>query len=154
VTDDHGDAHLDTGGEAPCFAPFLDDLDLRDPPARHVVVVELGAVPDGDDGVAWHLPHDGELDANLVRLGPGGTIGGHRNDEVDVLIIVRTGTAGLRVDDDRRELGPGTLALVPRGAVRAIDAGTKGVEYLSIHRRRAGLSIGRAPGQRDQSSTR
>jgi quercetin dioxygenase-like cupin family protein len=146
--------NADEGGEAPCFAPFLDELDVREPPARDAVLVDLDAVAAGGDGVAWHLPHDGDLDANLVRLGPAGSIGAHRNGEVDVLIVVRSGTAELDVDGTRTGLHRGSLALVPRGARRAIAAGTDGVEYLSIHRRRAGLAIGAGPAQRDQSSTR
>lgn len=142
MSTDDADGRADLGGEAPCFAPFLEELDLREQPARGLVLVDLDAVATGAAGVAWHLPHDGDLDANLVRLGPGGAIGGHRNDEVDVLIVVRSGTAGLAVDGDRAGLGQGSIAMVPRGAVRAITAGPDGVEYLSIHRRRVGLTIG------------
>lgn len=151
---DGADDPGDLGGEAPCFAPFLDELDLHEPPAHDLVLVDLDAVAAGAAGVAWHLPHDGDLDANLVRLGPGGAIDEHRNDEVDVLIVVRSGAAQLTVDGDRADLRQGSLAMVPRGALRAITAGPDGVEYLSIHRRRIGLAIGTGPAQRDQSSTR
>ena len=48
------------------------------------------------DGVVWSLPHGGDLDANLVRLGPDAAIGEHRNDEVDVLIYVQSGSGELR----------------------------------------------------------
>lgn len=146
----------DEGGEAPCFAPFVDELDLRDVPgACPAVVFDLDAAPASvGDGVAWHLPHDGDLDANLVRLGPSGSIGEHGNSEVDVLIVVRSGSAVLHVDGLRSELGDGSLAMVPRGALRSIEGGDDGVEYLSIHRRRAGLTIGSPRAQRDQSSTR
>lgn len=138
----------DEGGEAPCFAGFLDELDLRESdspsPSRPPVVVRLASVgtgSPGSDGVLWHLPHDGDLDANLVRLGACGAIGEHVNNEVDVLIVVRSGSAELEIDGQRATLDAGSLALVPRGAMRSIEAGTEGVEYLSIHRRRAGLSI-------------
>lgn len=154
MSTDDADRFADVGGEAPCFAPFLDELDLREQPARSAVLVDLDGVAPGADGVAWHLPHDGDLDANLVRLGPAGSIDEHRNQEVDVLIVVRSGTAELAVSGARADLRQGSLAMVPRGAPRAITAGPDGVEYLSIHRRRVGLTIGASRAQRDQSSTR
>jgi quercetin dioxygenase-like cupin family protein len=41
----------------------------------------------GDPGALWRL--DGEdLQANLVRLGRGDRIAPHRNDEVEVLVVV------------------------------------------------------------------
>jgi quercetin dioxygenase-like cupin family protein len=134
----------DPGGRAPI------------PDAGHhgtVTVTDLRAVPtSGGDGVAWSLPHGGDLDANLVRLGPAGAIGEHRNDEVDVLVVVQSGRGELVVDDEVLPLAPEHLALVPRGRRRSIRAGSEGIAYLSIHRRRDGLrlqprrGVPRAPG--------
>lgn len=131
------DAGVDTGGEAPCYAHLLGD-------GRAAVVVELDRVPDGASGAAWSLPHDGDLDANLVRLGAGESIGAHENREVDVLIIVRRGDGSVRIDDVTWPLAAGALALVPVGSRRSITAWSAGLEYLSIHRRRGGLTIGGA----------
>jgi hypothetical protein len=48
-------------------------------------------------GALWRL--DGEdLQANLVRLGPGDRIQPHRNDEVEVLMVVVSGRGELTVD--------------------------------------------------------
>lgn len=125
----------DEGGEAPCYAHLLGD-------ERPAVVVELDRVPPGDGGAVWSLPHDGDLDANLVRLAPGQSIGAHVNVEVDVLIVVRRGDGSVHVDDVTWPLAPDSVALVPVRSQRSISAGTAGLEYLSIHRRRDGLAIG------------
>lgn len=130
----------DQGGEAPCLLPVFE---------REVVTVDLTVVAaeaasdagSGAGGAVWSLPHDGDLDANLVVLHAGGSIGAHVNREVDVLMVVRRGTVTLTVDDEAIALRAGSLALVPQSRSRAIVAGDDGVEYLSIHRRRDGLRI-------------
>jgi quercetin dioxygenase-like cupin family protein len=105
-------------------------------------LVDLGAVPTGGgDGVVWSLPHGGDLDANLVRLGPHAAIGEHRNDEVDVLVYVQSGSGELTVADEAHPLSGEHLALIPRGRRRSIRAGSRGLVYLSIHRRRDGLAL-------------
>ena len=134
---EQADRDCDTGGEAPCCAHLLGH-------ERSAVVVELDRVPAGASGAAWSLPHDGDLDANLVRLGAGESIGAHENREVDVLIVVRRGDGSVRVDDVTWPLAAGSLAMVPVGSRRSITSGSTGLEYLSIHRRRSGLTIGGA----------
>lgn len=96
----------------------------------------------GIGGVVWKLPHEGDLDGNLVRLAAGRSIDAHVNDEVDVLLVVRTGGGELTVDGERHPLDTTTVALVPRGTSRSITAGPEGIAYLSIHRHRSGLHIG------------
>jgi quercetin dioxygenase-like cupin family protein len=124
------------GGEAPCLLPVFE---------REVVSADLSAAAQegrtGAGGAVWSLPHDGDLDANLVVLHPGGSIGEHVNREVDVLVLVVAGAATLTVDGEPIALASGSLALVPRLRSRSIAAGDEGVEYLSVHRRRAGLRI-------------
>ncbi len=145
----------DLGGEAPCLAHLFDtDPDAGDSDtvatavaAGAAVVVDAHRVGEGDgDGVAWSLPHGGDLDANLVRLHPGGAIGEHVNGAVDVAISVVAGGGRLLVDGEPHGLAAGTFAHVPRGHRRAIDAGPDGLVYLSIHRRREALAIGAKPG--------
>ncbi len=105
-------------------------------------VTDLGAVPTrGGDGVVWSLPHGGDLDANLVRLGPGAAIGEHCNDEVDVLVYVQSGSGELTMDEEVQPVAAGNLALIPRDSRRSIRAGNRGLTYLSIHRRRNGLTL-------------
>lgn len=106
------------------------------------VVADLGSLsPVGRPGVVWSLPHGGDLDANLVRLHPGGIIDTHVNDDVDVLIFVQSGGGELTVDGTGYELRSDVLALVPRGSRRRVVAGPKGVYYLGVHRRRGPLTI-------------
>jgi quercetin dioxygenase-like cupin family protein len=100
-----------------------------------------------DDGVHWTLAGSDDLNANLVRLGPDRSMAEHRNEDVDVLVIVMAGSARLVVDDEDRLVAPGVLALVPRGATRAIHAGADGLAYITVHRRRGPLGI-RASGRR------
>ncbi len=125
----------ESGGDPACWAH------LGDPPTTDDVVVDLSVMTAGGDGVIWHLPHGGDLDANLVRLGPGASIGEHVNAEVDVLVAVQTGAGVISIDGRRRRLAADHVALVPRGASRSIVAGTEGLRYLSIHRRRT-MTVG------------
>jgi len=98
-------------------------------------------------GARWRL--DGEdLQANLVRLGPGDRIQPHRNHEVEVLMVVVSGRGELTLDGQVHQLAPMTLVHLPKGTVRAIAAVDGPLTYLSVHRRRpAGLQVGR-PAQR------
>ncbi|MFE6780125.1 hypothetical protein [Streptomyces sp. NPDC057702] len=55
-------------------------------------------------------------------------------------------TAGARA----ASLGPGALVWLPHGAHRALFAGSAGLTYLTVHRRRPGLAIGSpAPVERE-----
>ncbi|MFD7101213.1 hypothetical protein ACFWA0_41210, partial [Streptomyces xanthophaeus] len=65
--------------------------------------------------------------------------------EVDVLVVVVAGTGSLSLDEAELEVGPGSLTLMPRGVPRAILAGPDGLTFLTAHRRRSGMSIGRLP---------
>ena len=128
----------DTGGEAPCRAG---ELTADGTGGRVLVEADLDAAA-GAGGAVWNLPHDGDLDANLVRLDPGQRIAEHGNDEVDVMFVVRSGSGEIAVDGIRHVLGPTSLALVPRGSRRAVVAGSEGIVYLTVHRRRGPLTIG------------
>jgi quercetin dioxygenase-like cupin family protein len=119
-----------------------------------VAQVDLASLAAGEErsGTLWRL--DGEdLQANLVRLGEGDRIQPHRNDEVDVLVVVVSGRGELTLGGQVHPLAPTTLVHVPKGTVRAIAAVDGPLAYLSVHRRRsAGLQIGsanpRVPGSR------
>jgi quercetin dioxygenase-like cupin family protein len=94
-------------------------------------------------GARWRL--DGEdLQANLVRLDQGDRIAPHRNDEVEVLVVVVFGRGELALDGQVHQLAPMVIAHLPKGTVRAIEAVDGPLAYLSVHRRRpAGLQVGR-----------
>ena len=95
----------------------------------------------GADGVVWSLPHRGDLDANLVKLGPGGRVADHRNDDVDVIVVVVGGEGAVTVDGDVRTLRPHHLVRIPKGTRRTVEAGPDGLVYVTVHRARAGLRI-------------
>jgi quercetin dioxygenase-like cupin family protein len=106
--------------------------------------VDLASLAAGAEGsgALWRL--DGEdLQANLVRLGVGDRIQSHRNDEVDVLVVVISGRGELALGGQVHPLAPMALVHVPKGTVRAIVAVDGPLAYLSVHRRRSGgLQVG------------
>jgi quercetin dioxygenase-like cupin family protein len=68
-------------------------------------------------------PLDGEdLQANLVRLGVGDQIQPHRNDEVDVVVVVVSGRGELTLGGQVHPLAPMALVHLPKGTVRAMVA--------------------------------
>ncbi len=71
-----------------------------------VTPVDLASLAVGEErsGALWRL--DGEdLQANLVRLSVGDRIQPHRNDEVDVLVVVISGRGELALGGQVHPLG-------------------------------------------------
>jgi quercetin dioxygenase-like cupin family protein len=103
------------------------------------VVDLLATVRDSTtQGAIWS--HAGsDLNANLVRLEPGESVGGHINDEVEVLLVGLLGEGTVELDGRWYRVGAGQLLVLPKGALRAIEAGETGFAYLTCHRRRPGL---------------
>src|SRR5688572_11499498 len=85
----------DEGGDPACWAHLFDDDDLEAADLSGL----LDAAVEGN-GVHWTLRSASDLNANLVRLEPGAEMGAHRNDEVDVLVVVLSGSGHL-VSDTR-----------------------------------------------------
>lgn len=97
-------------------------------------------------GALWQLAEKGrELDANLVRLPPDAEVGEHQEDVLDVLLVVLAGgghvRAGTGAGTQTLELTPTTVVWLPRTSRRALAAGPDGLAYLTVHRRRPGLTI-------------
>ncbi|MEZ5246028.1 MAG: hypothetical protein R2707_13095 [Acidimicrobiales bacterium] len=137
----------DLGGDPACWAHLFDEGDDDsgiDGLPDGALTVDLGAARVGGGGVIWSLPHGGDLDANLVRLDPDGAIGEHVNNDVDVLMFVQSGAGQVYIGETRRDVASDHLVLIPRGARRSITAGSSGITYLSVHRRRSPLGIGRS----------
>jgi quercetin dioxygenase-like cupin family protein/hemerythrin-like domain-containing protein len=101
------------------------------------------AAPEQSPGTAEGLASD-ELNVTPLSWKAGTGPPEHVNEERDVLVVVLDGSATLSVDGEKRELSRGETAIVPKGRKRKITAGGEGVRYLSVHRRRPPLQIGRA----------
>ena len=103
------------------------------------VVDLLGLAHSGDaQGPIW--AHGGEdLNANLIRLRAGEGVAAHVNGEVEVLLVGIAGGGIVEVNGRRHELGAGHALVIPKGALRATEAGDNGFAYLTCHTRRAPL---------------
>lgn len=110
---------------------------------RSVNLGEIAGSATGREGVVWTLEGSADLNANLVRFEAGGGVGEHVNEEVDVLIVGVSGSGSVGVDGEEHPLSSGVTVFVPRGARRLTRATTEGFAYLSVHRRRGPLRIGR-----------
>jgi quercetin dioxygenase-like cupin family protein len=104
--------------------------------------VDLTRIP-GDGGVVWSCSPGG-FHANLVVLASGHSVASHRNDSLDVLIVVVEGTAEVTIDGASHEIEAGGALVVPQGSTRTIAAGDHApVRYLTVHGERSALTVGR-----------
>jgi quercetin dioxygenase-like cupin family protein len=104
--------------------------------------------PEQSPGSADELAPD-ELNVTKLSWQAGSGPPEHVNEEQDVLMVVLDGSATLNIDGEQRELARGETAIIAKGRKRKITAGADGVRYLSVHRRRPPLQIGRAPERSD-----
>ena len=128
-------------------AAFVQNERVGASPGRADAPVSVDAIPwllgATGNGVSWTLLGSGELNMNLVRLEPGEEMGEHVNDAVDVALIALVGSADLKIGEEAVALHPGVVAHIPRGSRRRLRAGSLPFGYLTVHRRRHGLSISR-----------
>ncbi|AEW98900.1 cupin domain-containing protein [Streptantibioticus cattleyicolor] len=97
-------------------------------------------------GAVWKLAESGrQLDANVVHLPAGQRVAPHTEPDLDVLLHVLAGGGAVETAEGRLPLAPGTLLWLPHGAARGLVAGEAGLSYLTVHRRRPGMVIGRRP---------
>ncbi|MGA5525779.1 hypothetical protein [Streptomyces pseudogriseolus] len=103
----------------------------------------LAAAVGGDRaGALWRLAESGrQLDANVVRLPPGHRVDTHREPDLDVLLLVLAGHGTLTAPDGEHPLPTGALTWLPHGSTRSLSAGPAGLTYLTVHRRRPGMTI-------------
>lgn len=111
-------------------------------------VVDLAEVAsaEGGLGVVWSQEGSEDLNANLVRFPTGKGVGEHVNGEVDVLIVGVSGAGYVAVDRLDHRLRSGVAVLVPKGARRSTRSDSSDFAYLTVHRRRGPLRIGRPGG--------
>ena len=70
-------------------------------------------------GVIWTLDTSSDLNANLVRFNTGQGVGGHVNDEVEVIVLGVSGSRIVTVDREEHALSTGMLVFIPKVARRA-----------------------------------
>lgn len=102
--------------------PFVNLLQLAEEPQHRI---------------AWSASSD-DLNTNLLTLKPGEAVEPHRNDEVDVLLVVITGEGTLTVSGEQHRLAPSVAVIIPKGTERAITSETS-LAYLTCHKQRRGL---------------
>ena len=98
----------------------------------------------GEDvsGAVWKLRMaERDLDANVVNLPPGQSIGRHQGPDLDVLILVLDGHGTLGTERDEVALAAGMLVWLPKRSQRAFAAGGAGLQYLTVHPRRTDLLL-------------
>jgi quercetin dioxygenase-like cupin family protein len=128
----------------PLIERLVEDLPELQAPRRDEVEA---AAPERSPDAAEALASE-ELNATPLSWKAGSGPPEHVNDERDVLVVVLDGSATLSIDGEERELARGETAIVVKGRRRKITAGRGGVRYLSIHRRRPPLQIGREADRR------
>lgn len=97
-------------------------------------------------GALWKLPmRRRDLDSNIVRLQPDGSIGAHVGPDIDVLLLVLEGAGRITTELGTVELRPGALVWLPQRSRREFTAGPQGLSYLTVHQRRQSLVLNAAP---------
>jgi mannose-6-phosphate isomerase-like protein (cupin superfamily) len=118
--------------------------DVAPGPEQESLVVDLGAA-DGE-GPLWGTA-TGDLNVTILGWYPGSVISEHVNDERDVLIVCLAGSGTIQLGDASHAFAEGQMLIIERGCPRRIEAGPRGLRYLSVHLRRSGLQIA-SPGLR------
>lgn len=82
-----------------------------------------------------------DLNATLLAWPAGDGPDEHVNNECDVILVVLAGAATVTIDGEPHVVHVDEALIVEKGRRRSLSAGSVGVRYLSIHRRRAPLQI-------------
>lgn len=126
----------------------VDEVDVRDVPKaqdRPRVLCNTStaqsATPDAA-GAIWTLEaRERQLDANLIRLRPGGRIERHLGPDLDVLMVVVAGTGVVATAGEDVPIEAGDVVWLPRRSERAVTAADSGLSYLTVHPRRPALGV-------------
>jgi quercetin dioxygenase-like cupin family protein len=98
----------------------------------------LADLPDEHVRNVWQPPTD-DLHMNVIVLRGGDGIAPHINQALDVIVTCLRGSGTITVEDERVQVEPGSIVLVPQGAKRHILADDNGMVYTTVHRKRSGL---------------
>jgi mannose-6-phosphate isomerase-like protein (cupin superfamily) len=80
-------------------------------------LVASAALPAGEDVRVVEIGRDAATSQHVVAIRTGETL--HRHDRHDLLVVVLRGYGRMRLGDDTREVGEGSIVYVPRGSVHA-----------------------------------
>ena len=83
-----------------------------------------------------------DLNYTIVEWPAGKGVAEHVNGEVDVVMVVVSGSGEVVVDGERYEVRSGDALLIPKAARRAVSSRSDDFRYLNIHRRRRGIVLG------------
>lgn len=113
---------------------------------------DLGTLASGEPGtgVIWTLEGSEQMNANLVRFESGEGVGEHANDKVDVLFLGVAGEGYIYVGGQGHRISAGNLVFAPRDTRRSTRAASDGFAYLTVHRRRGPLEIGKRAEQESE----
>jgi hypothetical protein len=70
----------------------------------------------------------------------------HTEPDLDVLLLVMAGDGVIDGAQGPQPLAEGALLWLPHGSTRSLSAGDRGLSYMTVHRRRPGMRIGRPQG--------
>ena len=84
-----------------------------------------------------------DLNLTVLSWPAGHVVPGHVNAERDVVYVVVAGSAAITVDGTTHVLRRPAALVVEKGQGRELRAGPEGVRYVTVHRARGGLEIGR-----------
>ncbi|MGW4002779.1 hypothetical protein ACWEGM_13055, partial [Streptomyces nigra] len=82
-----------------------------------------------------------QMDDVGVQLPPGRRVDPHVEPDLDVLLLVVAGDGTVTGSGGEANLTTGGLLWLPRGSRRALAAGEQGLSYVTVHRRRPGMTI-------------
>jgi mannose-6-phosphate isomerase-like protein (cupin superfamily) len=77
-----------------------------------------------------------DLDATLLSWDDGGGVAPHVNSEVDVVMIVLSGSGLIRVGEEQQNLEPGAIIVIPKSVEREVRCTSGRLTYLNVHKRR------------------
>lgn len=84
-------------------------------------------------------PDTDDLHMNVLVLRAHEQIDPHVNQLLDVIVTCLRGSGTITMDDAQVDLEPGSIVLIRQGMNRVIQAGTNGMVYTTVHRKRGGL---------------
>jgi mannose-6-phosphate isomerase-like protein (cupin superfamily) len=99
--------------------------------ARRTITLDelIASAPlaDGEEFRAVEIGRDAHVSQQVVAIRTGETL--HRHDRHDLLVVILRGHGRMRLGDDTREVGEGSILYVPRGSVHAFTNGSAEPAY-------------------------